>query len=456
MSELKLPPHNQDAEQGLLGCLLIDNDIYDAIKTNSDHFFMPAHQRIFVEIEAFIANGRKATPITLKNKFVDDPELEEAGGAEYLAELAASVVNLRNAEDYASTLKELWVRRRLIQVANHVSDRAFSYEIMQEGEILADAEKAITELSNDAPNKSFTAVGAVSQSMQWISDVRSGKIIPVKTRYKQLDQILTGLYPANLIILAGRPAMGKTAAMLNLAKNIAQDNNALILSLEMKAQELGMRLIADVAGVNVERQRQAVDLTQEEWEKITEARKKLEAVNLHIQDESRASLSSIISVARKHKRLHGSFTLFIDYLGLIQTDKRIQNKVHQIEEISNSLKALAKELDIAIVLLSQLSREVEKRENKRPILSDLRDSGAIEQDADVIIFPYRAEYYLERDKPEQAVNESDIKFNDRMADWEFQKAKLKGKAEFIVAKNRQGKEGTAYMKFDGERQRFYG
>lgn len=451
-NKLELLPNNLDAEQGIIGCLLVENNIYDEIQLKPEHFFFPAHEKIYRSIEKFITEGRRASPVTLKNIFENDPDLENYGGAEYLVELANSSIGTFNAKDYAKTVKALFTRRQVIIFSQEVIERARDFD--RDADLLSEIEKKLTAVSNDNPASLYSAGEAVSEAMRWISDVRTGKIIPYKTGFTYLDNMLTGFYPGGLYILAGRPGMGKTALMLNLSENIAHHNRALVISLEMRAQELGMRLVSGRTGIPVQAQRQAFDLSQEDWHNITLAQKELSGLNLHIEDASRCNLASIMSIARRHRRKNGSFVLFIDYLGLIGTNSALDKKVYQIEEITNGLKSLAKELSIPVVLLSQLSRGVEGRDNKRPMLSDLRDSGSIEQDADVVLFPFRPEYYHEHDKPQKKANESHEKFTDRMADWEAQKAILKGKAEIIIAKNRNGETGTCPVTFDGQRQRF--
>lgn len=444
-------PHDMESEQGLIGCLFHNNDLFDAIDVRPEEFFYPVHGRIYAEIERLIQKNQNASPVTLKNFFKDDPDLEELGGADYLSDLAANIYSTFNIRDYARTVKDLYRRRRVIELSEEVIAGADNYSI----DIMAFVEERLTLIADDSPTSLCTAGESVTQAMQWISDVRNGKIVPYETGFERLDAILTGLYPAGLYVIAGRPGMGKTAIMLNIAENISIKKRSLVLSLEMRAMELGMRLVAGRTGISVKQQRQAKDLTREQWNAIKSAQSDLSGLNMHIEDAARCNMATIASMARRHKRKYGEFVLFIDYLGLIGTSTKIDKKVYQIEEITNGLKAIAKELNIPVVLLSQLSRAVEGRDNKRPMKSDLRDSGSIEQDADVIIFPYRPEYYHEREKPEQKAGEDQGKFIARMADWEAQKSALAGKAEIIVAKNRNGEEATALMSFDGKRQKFY-
>lgn len=447
-----IAPHNIEAEQGLLGCLLVENKNYDVISTITSemHFFMPAHQRIFREIANHVNANKSASPITLKNLFEGDVDLEEVGGAEYLAGLASSVVNVYGAKDYADILKTLYERRAVRDIALNLLDQTNDYSA-ENKDILGEAERQITSISNESENTSCTGAEAIQRAMNWMQKVQSGEIKPMSTGYKSLDNKMGGFFPAGLYVIAGRPGMGKTALMLNLADNISSVMPAVVVSLEMRAEELGMRLISAQTGITVSQQRNPCALTQEQWESIRGAK---HDKRLHIEDRSSVNLTALKSMARRYKRIHGEFILMIDYLGLLEMDRAINSKVHQVEEITKTLKQIAKELGIPVVLLCQLNRSVESRDDKRPMLSDLRDSGAIEQDADVVMFPYRKEYYKEREKPEQKANEGQGKFTQRLADYEAELSACKGKAEVIIAKNRQGTMGVSHMGFNGAKQRF--
>jgi len=449
----KLPPNNMDAEQGLIGCLLVENKNFDVISdiTTEDHFFMPVHQRIFRTIADHVNANKMASFITLKNVFEGDPDLEEVGGSDYLVEIASSVVNPYGAKDYAKVLRTLYERREVVNIAKTLLERADNYSC-QDDDILSEAEHMITAVSQKTESTSCTGQEAINRALSWMQQVQSGKIQPMSSGYKCLDDKVGGFFPAGLYIIAGRPGMGKTALMLNLADNISNLIPAVVVSLEMRAEELGMRLIAAQTGISVSEQRAPNSLTQEQWQAMRKVSH--EGKSLYIEDRSSVNLSALKSMARRYKRIHGNFVLMIDYLGLLEMDKKIQSKVYQVEEITKTLKQIAKELAIPVVLLCQLNRGVESRDDKRPMLSDLRDSGAIEQDADVVMFPYRKEYYMERERPEKKSNEGEGKYNARLADYEKELSDCRGRAEIIIAKNRQGTLGIAHLNFIGQKQRF--
>ena len=454
--EIEIEPHNMEAEQGLLGALLYDNRAYDRIadKLKPDEFYFAQHARIYAAIIESIEAGRQASPVTLKDRFENDPDLQNVGGARYLAELLASVVSVFNAEDYAVTIRGMHRRRAIIRLAAEMRDIA-SRDCRDAEEILADAERALTALSDEKQGDIAPVSSAVTDARKWMDDVKSGRLVQFKTGYKELDYKSGGLFGKTLYIIAGRPGMGKTALAVNIADNIGKEKPVLFLSLEMPASELGMRLIAARTGISVSAQREVHGLSSADWENIDAAEKDIAALNLSIFDTPGISLSGIKSSARRFWRKHGPFVLIIDYLTLIKMDRGIANRVHQIEEITVGLKRLAKELDIPVILLSQLNRGLESRDDKKPNLGDLRDSGSIEQDADVVMFTYREEYYLSRSEPVRKSGQSETKYAEAYADWEAQLKRSRGGAEIIIAKNRQGRTGIVPMRFDGDRQRFY-
>lgn len=446
-------PHNIDAEQGLLGILLFDNRKFDAIAdlVTVDHFFAPVHARIYQTISRFINQGKDASAITLKGHFDDDPDLQDAGGGEYLSDLAEMVVGTVNLPHYAQTIHDLYLRRRLIMAADDIHAIARNFECE---DVLSETENILTGVSDRAIAREVSAGDAALSAEQWIHDIAEGRIKPIKTGYEDLDKVLGGFYPGRLYILAARPGMGKTALALNLADNIARQTPTLFLSLEMTAQELSMRLISSRCGVTMSRQQNPQNLDMEESRMIREAVQDVAQLKLTINDTGGMNLAAVNSFMRRHVRKHGKGPVFIDYLGLMAMDRTINNRVHQIEEITKALKAAAKNMDVPIILLSQLSRALEQREDKRPISADLRDSGAIEQDADAIMFVYREEVYTAREEPRRKTGEDEGKFNMRWAEWEDLMRGVRGKAEIIIDKNRQGRTGRVYMRFDGDKQRF--
>ncbi len=448
-----LGPNNLEAEQGLLGALLVKNEAFDRITNNlkADHFASPAHGRIFTAILSHLDKGFPVDHITLKTKFEADGALEHVGGAEYLAELAASVVNIVNIDEYARIIKEMYVRRALIAAATEIQELAadpFSPNLLPE------TERIITAVTNETPQKQSTSGQAAAAALTWINDLMTGRITPTRTGIAALDERISGFYPGRLYVVGSRPGIGKTAFALSLADNIARTRPCFFISLEMKADELSMRLLAARTGIAVDRQQNPFNLDQHDCNALVEAQADISTLRLEILDAAGIDLGGIKIAARRHRRKYGEFVLFIDYLGLISMDKKTQNKVHQIEEITVGLKTLAKELNIPVVLLCQLSRALESRDDKTPMPSDLRDSGAIEQDADVIMFLHREEIYLERKQPVKKQGELQGTFDNRLVEHENELLNVRGKAEIILAKNRQGQRKRIFLNFDGIRQRF--
>ncbi len=448
-----LGPNNIEAEQGLLGALLVKNEAFDRISNNlkAQHFASPAHGRIFTAIRENLDKGLPVDATILRAKFENDEGIAHVGGPLYLAELAANVINIVNIDEYARIIKDMHTRRALIAAAAEIQTLAadpFSPNLLPE------TERIITAVTNETPERQSTAGEAASTALQWINDLMTGNIVPTRTGIQGLDERISGFYPGRLYVVGARPGIGKTAFALSLADNIARTRPCFFISLEMKADELSMRLIAARTGIAVDRQQNPFDLTMDDCDALMRAKNDISTLKLEILDAAGMDLSAVKIAARRHRRKHGEFVLFIDYLGLMGVDKKTLNKVHQIEEITGGLKTLAKELNIPIVLLSQLSRALESREDKTPMPSDLRDSGAIEQDADVLMLLHREEVYLERKEPRRAEKDSDASFSQKMMDHENALLDSRGKAEIVLAKNRQGQRKRIHLKFDGNRQRF--
>lgn len=444
---------NIDAEQGILGVLLADNRAYDRISdlVKPHYFAWPAHQRIFETIEKQINSGTGATTVSLKAHFDKDGDLEAVGGAGYLSEVLATFGGFKfNAENYARTIRELYIRRALVIASQEIKALA---EAPDQADVLSETERIITGIVDSHNIKEFSALQAAQSALDWMNDVATGTVKPLKTGIRFLDEKVKGLFPGRLYIVGARPGMGKTAFALTVADNISRYHPCLFLSLEMTKEELAMRQKAMRTGISVDRQQEAEKLSQDDWKALIAANQDVEKLALTIIETAGLSLTAVRSAARRFKRRKGNFVLFIDYLGLMSMDGGLK-KVHQIEQITTALKGLAKELEIPVVLLSQLSRELEKRDNKRPGLADLRDSGAIEQDADVVLFVNRPEVYLAGTEPVRGANEGEGKYMDKVADWQAEMSAARGKAEIIIGKNRQGTGGIVVLKFDGERQTF--
>lgn len=453
-----IPPSNEEAEQGILGALLASNKAYEKVADilRPEHFYDPAHQRIYAAIASSIDAGRPANPVTLKAMFDADEALKENGGGEYLTALFSSFVTILNAREYAKTIRDLFLRRQMIEVGLDLVADAVAEDIARPAEKrIEEAEGRLYELAErrGGARGSVALIDALAQADEIIDRAQKATdgITGVPSGLVDLDRRLGGFQPAELYVLAGRPSMGKTALGLTIATNAASAGHpVLFFSLEMSAAQLAMRVYAQSTGISVQQQR--ARLTSDQFRSLARAREQLARSPLHIEDGGAMTLPQMRAAARKQKRRGGLGMIVIDYLGLARpTDARLQ-KVHQIEEITTGLKALTKELEVPIILLAQLSRGVEQREDKRPMLSDLRDSGAIEQDADTVMFVYREEYYLEREQPQPGADHG--KWADQMTAWTNRMTACQGVAEIITAKFRQGEVGTDRTRFDGARQLF--
>ncbi|SFQ52027.1 replicative DNA helicase [Roseivivax halotolerans] len=462
-------PHSIEAEQQLLGAILTNNDVYDRVAAiiSAKHFYDPVHARIFEVAAARIAKNNLASPVTLKAFMADDEGLKELGGPEYLVRLAGAAISSFAVKDYAQMIYDLAVRRDLIGLGREISDKAAKVDVASEPrEQIVEAEQALYRMAEQgqAEQGFVSFLRAVTDAVNVANAAyqREGGLAGVSTGLVDLDKKLGGLHKSDLLILAGRPSMGKTSLATNVAFNIAKAYKRGIrpdgtegaieggvvgfYSLEMSAEQLAARILSEAAEVPSEQIRRG-DMTEEEFRRFVEAAKSLEACPLYIDDTPALPIAQLAARARRLKRTHGLDVLMVDYLQLVRGSGRGDNRVQEIAEISMGLKAIAKELDIPVVALSQLSRTVESRDDKRPQLSDLRESGSIEQDADVVMFVFREEYYKEREKP----GDHDL---DKMAAWQEEMERLHGKAEVIIGKQRHGPIGTVELSFEGRFTRF--
>ena len=462
-------PHNIEAEQQLLGAILTNNDVYDRIASlvKADHFFDPVHQRIFEICAARIQKNALASPVTLKAFLEDDPGLKELGGPAYLVRLAGAAISAFAARDYAQMLYDLAVRRELIALGRDITARAAKVDVTSEPkEQIIEAEQRLYQLGEQgATERGFQSfLKAVTDAVNVANAAyqRDGGLAGISTGLVDLDKKLGGLHPSDLLILAGRPSMGKTSLATNIAFNIAKaykrgrthdgTDGAVeggvvgFFSLEMSAEQLAARILSEASEVPSEQIRRG-DMTEGEFRRFVEAAKSLESCPLYIDDTPALPISQCAARARRLKRTHGLDVLIIDYLQLLKGTSRNDNRVQEVSEITQGLKAIAKELNIPVIALSQLSRQVESREDKRPQLSDLRESGSIEQDADVVMFVYRDEYYKEREKP----GDHEL---DKMAQWQAVMEQVHGKAEVIIGKQRHGPIGSVELAFEGRFTRF--
>ena len=463
-------PHNLEAEQALLGAILVNNEALDRVSgfLTPGHFFDPLHGRIYETLATLIHAGKTATPITVKSFFENtEPIDSQTSVPQYLGRLAANATTIINAAEYGRTVYDLSTRRTLIVIGEDMVNTAYDSSVDQppKGQI-EDAESRLYSLAEQ--NKygqgfeSFqsalvTAIGMANSAFQ-----RSGHLSGASTGLSQLDHKLGGLQRSDLIILAGRPSMGKTALATNIAYNVAKaykgersadgtmetkDGGIVgFFSLEMSSEQLATRILAEQAEISSEKIRRGM-IDEHEFRKLSEVAAEMSRIPLFIDQTGGITIAQLSARARKLKRQHGLDLLVVDYLQLLSGTKRGEsNRVQEITEITTGLKALAKELVVPIMALSQLSRQVENREDKRPQLSDLRESGSIEQDADVVMFVYREEYYIERTKPAEGTPE--------FSDWMTKMSLASGKAEVIIGKQRHGPVGTVELAFEGQFTRF--
>ncbi|MEQ3710606.1 MAG: replicative DNA helicase [Tateyamaria sp.] len=460
-------PHSTEAEQQLLGAILTNNDIFDRVAAiiQPDHFYDPVHARIFEISAARIAKNNLASPVTLKAFMEDDEGLKELGGPAYLARLAGAAISAFAVRDYAQIIYDLAVRRDLIQLGRDISAKAAKVEVTSEPkEQIVEAEQALYKLAEQG-----TSEGGFQSFLKAVTDAvnvanaayqREGGLAGISTGLTDMDKKLGGLHSSDLLILAGRPSMGKTSLATNIAFNIAksykrglkpdgtegsiQGGVVGFFSLEMSAEQLAARILSEASEVPSEQIRRG-DMTEGEFRRFVDAAKQLEACPLFIDDTPAIPIAQLAARSRRLKRMHGLDVLIVDYLQLVRGGA--ENRVQEIAEISMGLKAIAKELAIPVIALSQLSRQVENREDKRPQLSDLRESGSIEQDADVVMFVFREEYYKEREKP----GDHDL---EAMGKWQEEMERLHGRAEVIIGKQRHGPIGTVDLSFEGRFTRF--
>jgi replicative DNA helicase len=464
-------PHNIEAEQALLGAILVNNEALYRVSDflEPEHFFEPIHRGIFQISRDLIRAGKIATPVTLKT-FVDASI--DIGGmtvGQYLARLAAEATTIINAEDYGRTVYDLHIRRSLIQVGEDMVNVAYDAPVDFSPKLqIEDAERRLYDLAESGrydggfqrfANALTTAIDMAAHAFQ-----RDGKLSGIATGLDDLDRMMGGLQPSDLIVLAGRPGMGKTSLATNIPYNVAKAwqgevkadghqttvNGGIVgfFSLEMSAEQLATRIISEQTEIPSNQIRRG-NISESDFEKIKDYSIELQNLPLFVDETGGISVAQLAARARRLKRQRGLDLIVIDYLQLLSgsTKRSNENRVQEITEITTKLKALAKELNTPVIALSQLSRQVESRDDKHPQLSDLRESGSIEQDADVVLFVYREEYYHVMRKP----LESD---REKFAQWLADADKVSGKAEVIIAKQRHGPTGTVELQFDGAITKF--
>ncbi|MER8728035.1 replicative DNA helicase [Mesorhizobium sp. M1027] len=463
-------PNNIEAEQALLGAILVNNDAFYRVSDflKPGHFYEPLHRKIFEVAAELIRMGKIATPITLKTFLPADEKVGDMTVAQYVVRLAVEAVTVVNATDYGRAIYDLATRRALITVGEDMVNIAYDAPVdMSPSDQIEDAERRLFELAEtgryDGGFESFTDAVKTAVDMANAAYMRDGHLSGIATGLRDLDRRMGGLQSSDLIIIAGRPGMGKTSLATNIAFNIAEAyvpaqqadgsfkaaNGGVVgfFSLEMSSEQLATRIISEQTEIPSSKIRRG-EISEMDFEKLVACSQTMQKIPLFIDQTGGISIAQLSARARRLKRQRGLDVIVIDYIQLMQgsSAKSSQNRVQEITEITTGLKALAKELAVPIIALSQLSRQVESRDDKRPQLSDLRESGSIEQDADVVLFVYREEYYLKNREPKPGT--------DEYIKWEHEMNEMRGKAEVIVAKQRHGPTGSVSLAFQGEFTRF--
>ena len=452
--EPRQPPRNYEAEQALLGALLANNEVWHRIADfMRPEFFADAlHARIYEAIGRLIADGRTANAVTLKNLFDQDGALVGIGGAKYLVDLSAAVVTVISAEDYAVAIRDLYLQRQIIGVTEEIAARAYLYDPERSpADLAAEFEDRLYGLAQVAAQARATGpVPAriyLAEAMEQLQAAHRQRDVVggIKTGLDDLDDIIGALIPGKQYILAGRPSMGKSGMAIGIGDTAARAGKKVLMFMpEMPRAEVGTRQLsmeANVSGYLGVRGR----LGELDFEHLINAWRALEHLDIWVEDVTGLSIGRARAIARRHKQKHGLDLVIGDYIQLFHPDRTTDNRANDIASISRGGKEMAKELDVPVLMLSQLSRQVENREDKRPNLADLRESGSIEQDADVVMFVYREAYYLERAKPKDPA---------KLMDWKTRLDEIARKAEVNVAKHRGGPLGTAYVAFDGPTTKF--
>ncbi len=450
--QLKELPNNIEAEQSVLGSILVTNEIFDEINTiiTNTNFYDPMHQKIFNAIENLIYKGMLANPITLKNYF--ENEKDDLNIPEYLVKVTKFSTSSRQAIEYSKIIYDMYVRRELIKISENTIDSAKLNDINISGQdIIENSEKSLFDL---AEKGSFSSsLVKFDEAMKFTIEMASNAykneegIVGVPTGLKDLDDRLGGLHESDLIIIAGRPSMGKTALATNIAFHAAQKiqeknkkSSIAFFSLEMSSEQLSTRILAEQSRIKSNDIRRG-KITEEQFDKFIETSKNISELPLYIDQTPAISIAALSNRARRIKRLFGLDMIVVDYIQLMRASSHVKDgRVQEISEITQGLKAIAKELSVPVLALSQLSRAVELRDQKKPQLSDLRESGSIEQDADVVMFVYREAYYLERQEPRPATVDH--------AEWQAKMNEVSNLAEIIIGKQRHGPTGNVMLEFE--------
>jgi replicative DNA helicase len=469
-ARFRTAPHNIEVEQALLGAILVNNEAFYRVSDFLEprHFFEPLHSKIYELAGSLVRQGKVASPVTLKTFLPADLDVAGLNASQYLARLAAEATTVINAEDYGRTIYDLAIRRDLIVIGEDMVNVAYDAPVdFAPADQIEDAERKLYEIAEtgkyDGGFQRFAQALTTAVEMAAHAYQRDGRLSGIATNLKDLDRQMGGLQKSDLIIVAGRPGMGKTALATNIAYNIARAwegemqadgrmatiNGGIVgfFSLEMSAEQLATRIVAEQTEIPSYRIRRG-EIDPADFDRIAETAREIESLPLYIDETGGLSIAQLAARARRLKRQRGLDLLVVDYIQLLQgSSKRgSENRVQEVTEITTNLKALAKELNVPIVALSQLSRQVENRDDKRPQLSDLRESGSIEQDADVVMFVFREEYYLRNREPRVGTEEH--------FKWQAEMELVHGKAEVIIGKQRHGPTGTVALQFKADVTRF--
>ncbi len=477
------PPSNERAEQALLGALLANNKAYERVSEflAPDHFADPIHGRIYQSIARRVERGQLADAVTLKAELEHAGELDEVGGTAYLAQLLTAMVGIINAGEYGRAIHDAWLRRQLIDVGEVVVNNAFGANAELDGRAQIEmAEQELFRLATEggSPTGFVTFEHALTEAIHGAERAfkNAGHVSGLSTGLRDLDKKTGGMHPSDLLILAGRPGMGKTAlatkiafgAARSLMRNAQEDapdkvagdtsvarGSVAMFSLEMSAEQLATRLLAEEARVSGDRIRRG-EIGQKDFDRFVQVSRELQSLPLHIDDTPALSLSAMRTRCRRLQRTKGLSLIVVDYLQLMRPSvgTKPESRVLEISQITQGLKAIAKELAVPVLALSQLSRAVESREDKRPQLSDLRESGTIEQDADMVMFIYRDEYYLQQRAPKQMGFDTEDKFQTALGKWQRDMESVHNRAELLIEKQRHGPTGKIDLLFEGEFTRY--
>ena len=450
LSLLRTPPHSIEAEQSVLGGLMLDNMAWDKINdvVHEDDFYRYDHRLIFKTIMGLVDKAYPADVLTVFESLQNQGRLDEVGGMAYLNALATGVSSAVNIRRYAEIVRDRSLLRKLVSASDNIAESALSPQGRDTNEIIDSAEKAILQVSQDGQrgNNDFIELPVVLKDvLETINELHDREhmddVTGIATGFSTLDKMTSGLQKGDLVIVAGRPSMGKTSFAMNIAEHIAIEEGlpVAVFSMEMGAEQLGLRVLGSVGRINQNHLRTG-KLTDQDWEHLTVAIEKTRDTQLFIDETPALSALELRSRARRlHRTCGGLGLIMIDYIQLMSSPNAMENRQSQISEISRGLKSLARELDCPVIALSQLSRAVENRPDKRPMMSDIRESGAIEQDADIIMFVYREEYYLQKDG--ESANQQKLE-------------EARGKADIIIGKHRNGPTGVVKLAFHGEFTRF--